>query len=99
MTLQTRIEKLEARQRERAEAEAPPQRQHCDRAPDGAVIACETLTWPTIRQQREQGMTWGDAMRLVQREPFSRSTCVYSECEHRARCGADGSPTSWVTPS
>lgn len=98
MSIENRIAALEARQRERDEADAPPQLQHADRAPDGSVIACERLTWPSIRQQREQGMTMGDAMRLIQRELFSRASCPYSDCEHRdSSCRADGRATSWGT--
>lgn len=93
MSIENRIAALEARQRERDEADAPPQRQHADRAPDGGVIACEQLTWPTIRQQREQGMGLS-AMNHVQREPFRRDTCRYLDCEYRDTCRADGRATS-----
>lgn len=96
MDLEPRIRAIEAQHRQRAEADAPPQRQHADRDECGNVIACERLTWPTIRQQKEWGMTMADAMRLIQREPFSRESCPYSDCEYRASCRADGALTKWA---
>lgn len=95
MNLESRIKKLESQHREREAADAPPQRQYADHAADGSVTACVRLTWPSIRQQREQGMSGFDAMRLVYREPFNRESCQYSDCEYRDTCSADGRATSW----
>lgn len=95
MNLESRIEKLETRHHERAVADTPPQRLRANRDADGNVTACELLTWPTIKRQREQGMTWADAMLSVQSEPLDRASCLYRDCEHRSTCRADGSPTKW----
>lgn len=95
MNLETRIERLEARHREREAADAPPCWQHADRDEDGVVIACERMVF----QRNPPGLdTLGPlaaAAAAMVREPFTRSTCPYSECEHRADCRADGRVTSW----
>jgi hypothetical protein len=96
--IKSRIEALEARHRERAEAEAPPQRQHCERDDTGHVIACERLTWPSLPEQerlRREGVAAMAIFSMMDREPFSRASCPYSDCENRAGCRADGSRTRW----
>ncbi len=95
MNLESRIEKLETRHREREAADAPPQRQHADRAPDGCVIACERLVFPRNPPGVDTLGPLAAAAAAMVREPFSRTSCPYSECEHRDTCRADGRATSW----
>lgn len=92
MNLESRIEKLEARQREVAAEHEPGYWQRCDRDQGGTVIACERLVFPSLPEQR--GLTPGEVMSRVRCEPFKRESCVYDGCEHRDTCRADGRPTS-----
>lgn len=95
MSIENRIAALEARQRERDEADAPRYLQRCDRDEDGNIVACERLVF----QRNPPGIdTLGPlaaAAAAMVREPFSRSTCSYSECNLRGMCRADGRATSW----
>lgn len=73
-------------------AAAPLYLQHADRDGDGNVIACERLVFP----RNPPGLdTLGPMAAAMVREPFSRSTCPHTECEHRDTCRADGRATSW----
>lgn len=95
MSIENRIAALEARQRERDEADAPRYLQHADRDNAGNVVACERMVF----QRNPPGLdTLGPlaaAAAAMVREPFNRSTCCYSECQHRDTCRADGKATSW----
>lgn len=99
MNLSSRIAAIEARQHEREAADAPLYRQHADRDEGGNIVACERL----IFQRNPPGLdTLGPlaaAAAAMAREPFSRSTCCYSECEHRDTCRADGRATRWGAAS
>lgn len=95
MNIKNRIEALEARHRERVEAEAPPQRQHCERDDTGHVIACERFVFPRDPPGVNELGVMAASFAAMKREPFSRETCAYDGCEHRARCRADGRPTGW----
>lgn len=88
-TLQSRLEALEARQRVIEVEDEPGCWQRADRDVDGNVVACERICFthePGLNSLGGASMT---------REPFSRTTCHFSECDHRDTCRADGSPTGW----
>lgn len=99
MNLGSRIAALEARQREREAADAPLYRQHADRDEDGNVIACERMVFPRNPPGLDTLGPLAAAAAAMVREPFSRSTCSYSECNHRGTCRADGRATSWGATS
>lgn len=95
MTLQTRIEALEARQRKIEAGNEPNCFQHAEHDGDGSVFACERFCFPPPGTL-PPGMLGGvQAFANMTREPFSRETCHYVECEHRPTCRADGSLTKW----
>lgn len=95
MSLHTRLDVIEARHREREAADAPRYLQRFDRDEGGNVTACERLVF----QRNPPGLdTLGPmaaAVSAMVREPFTRSTCHYSECEYRDSCRADGALTKW----
>lgn len=95
MNLKSRVERLKQLAAQRVEAEAPPQRQHCERDDTGHVIACERFVFPRNPPGVNELGVMAASFAAMKREPFSRMTCHFSECEHRADCRADGSPTSW----
>lgn len=76
-------------------ADAPHRWQHADRAPDGCVTACERMVFPRNPPGVGTMGVMAAALAAMVREPFSRATCPYLGCEHRAGCRADGSPTGW----
>lgn len=89
MNLESRIFKLETRHREREAADAPGYLQRSDRDQDGNVIACERL----VQRNPPDLDTLGPmaaAVSAMVREPFSRESCPYSDCEYRASCRANG---------
>lgn len=90
MNLQTRLERLEARRREREAANEPRLLQRADRDAEGRVIACEQLVFPANPPDADTLGPMLAAMKSTVRVPFSRSTCSYSDCEHRDTCRADG---------
>lgn len=95
MSIENRIAALEARQREREDADAPRYLQHADRDGDGKVIACERTVFPRNPPGVDTLGPLAAAAAAMVREPFSRSTCPYSECSRRDTCRADGRATSW----
>lgn len=96
MNLETRIEKLEARQRAIEIENGPNCFQRADRDVDGTVISCERICFPSP-SSLPSGMAGGiQAFAAMTREPYRREACHYVECEHRDTCRADGSPTSWA---
>lgn len=76
-------------------AAAPPYWQRADRDEDGNVIACERMVFPRNPPGLDTLGPLAAAAAAMVREPFSRASCPYSECEHRDTCRADGSPTRW----
>lgn len=91
MNIENRIAALEARQAERDEADAPRYLQRADRDADGHVVACTRYGFPPVSQ--DGGMAaMAAAMTL---ESFHRETCIYTGCEYRDTCRADGSTAVW----
>lgn len=95
MNLESRIEKLETRQREREATDAPRYLQRFDRDEGGNVIACERLVFQRNPPDLDTLGPMAAATAAMVREPFTRSACHYSECEYRDSCRADGSLVKW----
>lgn len=95
MNFGSRIEKLESQHREREAADAPRYMQNCDRDGDGNVIRCERFVFQRNPPELDTLGPLAAAMSAMKREPFSRESCLYSDCEYRDSCRADGRSTSW----
>lgn len=91
MNLETRIEKLEARHREREDAEASRYLQRANRDADGHVVACTRYGFPPVSP--DEGLAGMAAAMTL--ELFHREACIYTGCEYRDTCRADGSPAVW----
>lgn len=76
-------------------AAAPPCWQHADRDEDGNIVACERMVFHRNPPGLDTLGPLAAAAAAMVRESFNRSTCCYSECEHRDICRADGRATSW----
>lgn len=102
MSLLTRLQAAEARLRElrerkheRETAAAPPCWQRADRDEDGNVIACERMVFPRNPPNVDTLGPLAAAFTAMTREPLTRASCPYTECENRDTCRADGSLTRW----
>lgn len=98
MTLQTRIEALEARLITRAGADGPLTFLRALYDDAGHVIACEGQTVPLNPPNKDTLGPMLAGMAVMVREPNSRASCPYDDCDKRETCRADGSLTSgpWV---
>lgn len=96
MNLETRIEMLEARQCEREAASEPRRLQRADYDAGGHVVACEQFVFPRNPPDVETLGPMLAGMLAMVREPNSRDTCPYGDCEKRVNCCADGRPTNWM---
>lgn len=95
MNLESRITTLEQRHRAALAALAPISLQRCDRDEAGHVVACEALVFPRNPPGVDELGPMAAHARAMERQPFTRSTCDYSECQHRETCRADGRLTGW----
>ena len=98
MSIEARIEALEARRRGRGGRDGPLTMLRAKYDDAGHVIACEGQTVPLNPPNKDTLGPILAGMAVMVREANDRATCPYDDCDKRETCRADGSLTSgeWV---
>lgn len=97
MSIQSRIERLEAKQRNRGGIDSPLTFLWARYDAAGYVIQCEARTVPLNPPNQDTLGPILAGMAVMVREANARDTCAHTDCGKRDICRADGSLTEWHT--